>query len=251
MGPDRLSKGARAGAALAAVGLALAAGCGGVAESQQGTVTVTVNASAPPPARAGTTGTPGTEPAAVSTQSAAAPDGTATNSAPAALDEAQFWQLIAETRHDAGNDTGRQSDLLKDRLTQLSPAAIVEFARIRHRLDQEAYTWDLWAAATVIEDGCSDDCFRDFRGYIISLGQGPFENALRDPDSLASVAQDAETGDWENADNVAPDAYSSRTSDDFPLDDSDLSGPPRGTPFNENDRAGLARRYPRLAARFR
>ena len=122
MGPDRLSKGARAGAALAAVGLALAAGCGGVAESQQGTVTVTVNASAPPPARAGTTGTPGTEPAAVSTQSAAAPDGTATNSAPAALDEAQFWQLIAETRHDAGNDTGRQSDLLKDRLTQLSPA---------------------------------------------------------------------------------------------------------------------------------
>jgi Protein of unknown function (DUF4240) len=259
MHAGRLSKHTLAGASLAAVGLALATGCGGMADSQQGTVTVTVSAAAPAAAAPATTGTTAVEPVASLTElsttqgapAAAPPDNSATSAAPVALDEAQFWQLIEETRRDAGNDTGRQSELLKNRLTQLSPAAIVEFARIRHRLDQEAYTWDLWAAATVIEDGCSDDCFRDFRGYIISLGQGPFENALRDPDSLASVAQDAETGDWENADNVAPDAYSSRTSDDFPLDDSDLSGPPRGTPFNENDRAGLARRYPRLAARFR
>jgi hypothetical protein len=159
--------------------------------------------------------------------------------------------LVEDTRRDAGNDTSRQSDLLRNRLTQLSPAAIVEFARIRHRLDQRAYTWSVWGAAAVIEDGCSDDCFRDFRSYVISLGREPYENALRDPDSLASVAENAEVGDWENADNVAPDAYSSVTGNDFPLDDSDLSGRPRGTPFNENDAAGLARRYPRLAARFR
>jgi hypothetical protein len=166
-------------------------------------------------------------------------------------DDAAFWRLIAETRQAAGNDTGRQSELLKDRLTQLSPQAILEFARTRHRLDQRAYTWSLWGAASVIEDGCSDDCFRDFRGYLISLGRGPYEKALGDPDSLASVAQDAEAGDWENADNVAPDAYSSVTGGDFPLDDSDLSGRPRGTPFSDNNAAGLARRYPRLAARFR
>ena len=220
-------------------------------------MTVTVGASAPAPAVTVTTGATAVEPVASSTQLSTptqsvpmTPDSTS-DAAPDGLDEAQFWQLVEETRRDAGNDTGRQSELLENRLTQLSPAAIVEFARIRHRLDAQAYTWDLWAAATVIEDGCSDDCFRDFRGYLISLGRGPYEDALRDPDSLASVAQDAETGDWENADNVAPDAYSSRTSDDFPLDDSDLSGPPRGTPFNENDEAGLARRYPRLAARFR
>jgi hypothetical protein len=170
---------------------------------------------------------------------------------PTQPDDAAFWRLIAETRQAAGNDTGRQSELLKDRLTQLSPQAILEFARTRHRLDQRAYTWSLWGAASVIEDGCSDDCFRDFRGYLISLGRGPYEKALGNPDSLASVAQDAEAGDWENADNVAPDAYSSVTGGDFPLDDSDLSGRPRGTPFNDNDAAGLARRYPRLAGRFR
>lgn len=171
--------------------------------------------------------------------------------APAGMTEAAFWRLISETRSAAGNDTGRQSELLKERLTQLSPQAIIAFAQIRHSLDERAYTWNIWGAATVIEDGCSDDCFRDFRGYLISLGQGPYENALRDPDSLAPIVQDAETGDWENADNVAPDAYSSATGGDFPLDDSDLSGTPRGTPFDDNDAAGLARRYPQLAARFR
>jgi hypothetical protein len=165
--------------------------------------------------------------------------------------EATFWRLMSETRSAAGNDSGTQSELLKERLTQLSPGAILEFARIRHRLDERTYTWDLWGAAYVIEDGCSDDCFRDFRSYLVSLGQGPYEDALSNPDSLASVAQDAETGNWKNADNVAADAYSSVTGSDFPLSESDLSGPPRGTPFNENDIAGLARRYPRLAARFR
>jgi hypothetical protein len=176
---------------------------------------------------------------------------TVANAAPTQPDDATFWGLIAETRSAAGNDTGRQSELLKDRLTQLSPQAIIQFARTHHRLDQRAYTWNLWGAAYVIEDGCSDDCFRDFRGYVISLGRGPYEKALANPDSLASVAQDAEAGEWENADNVAPDAYSSVTGGDLPLDDSDLSGRPRGTPFNDNDAAGLARRYPRLAARFR
>jgi hypothetical protein len=183
--------------------------------------------------------------------SVSAPDIAQTENAVTGMTEAAFWQLMSETRSAAGNDTGKQSELLKDRLTQLSPAAIIEFARVRQRLDERAYTWNLWGAAYVIEDGCSDDCFRNFRGYLISLGEGPYVNALSNPDSLASVAQDAETGNWENADNVAPDAYSSVTGGDFPLADSDPSGAPRGTPFNEDDTAALARRYPRLAARFR
>jgi hypothetical protein len=85
---------------------------------------------------------------------------------------------------------------------------------------------------------------------VISLGPGPYERALRNPDSLASVAQNAESGDWENADNVAPDAYSSVTGNDFPLDDSDLSGRPAGNQVNLNG-AALSARYPALARRFR
>jgi hypothetical protein len=163
---------------------------------------------------------------------------------------AAFWPLIADARQAAGNDTGRQSELLEERLSRLPAQQIVDFARMRRGLDERLYSWDIWGAAYVIEDGCSDDCFRDFRAYVISLGRGPYEAALRDPDSLAAVAQDAEEGDWENADDVAPDAYQSATGEDFPLDDSDLSGTPHGEPWDDEDGDALAQRYPRLAERF-
>ena len=169
----------------------------------------------------------------------------------AGMDEPAFWQLQADTRDEAGGDTGRQSELLEERLSRLPAQQIVDFQRIRHRLDEQAYTWDLWGAAYVIEDGCSDDCFRDFRAYLISLGSGPYEAALRDADSLAPVVEDAETGNWENADSVAGDAYESATGEDIPADDSDLSGDPRGEPWDDEDQETLVQRYPRLAGRFR
>jgi Protein of unknown function (DUF4240) len=171
--------------------------------------------------------------------------------APQAMDEAAFWQLTADTRQAAGGDTERQSELLEERLRRLPGEQIAEFQRIRHRLDEQAYSWELWGAAYVIEDGCSDDCFRDFRAYLISLGRAPYEAALRDPDSLAPVVEDAETGDWENADSVAGDAYESAVGEDIPADDSDLSGDPLGEPWDDEDQDALAQRYPRLAERFR
>jgi hypothetical protein len=177
--------------------------------------------------------------------------GTPGSASSAVMNQARFWQLTGQARIDAGNDTGRQSELLKQRLAKLPPPSILKFDRIRHSFDVRAYSYDIWGAAYVIEDGCSDDCFRDFRGYLISLGRGPYEAALQNPDSLAAVAQDAETGNWEGADNPSPDAYASATGSDFPIDEPDLSGTPRGKPFDENDTAALAARYPRLYARFR
>jgi uncharacterized protein DUF4240 len=206
--------------------VALLVGCGGGSETA-GTAANGAPASAQVPAKA------------------EAPAG------PARMDHTAFWRLIGDTRAAAGNDTGRQSELLEQRLRHLPAGQIAEFERIRQGLDEQAYSWDLWGAAYVIEDGCSDDCFRDFRGYLISLGRGPYEAALRDPDSLASVAQDAETGDWENADDVAPDAYESVADDDIPTGDSEPSGDPKGEPWDDERQDALVARYPKLAARFR
>ena len=176
-----------------------------------------------------------------------------TTASPAAqtMNRAAFWRLVESARADAGDDTERQSELLEERLSKLPPAQIVRFQQIRRQLDEQAYTWDIWGAAYVIEDGCSDDCFRDFRAYLISLGPRAFAAALRKPDSLAPIVQDAEKGDWENADDVAPDAYESASGDDFPADSSDLSGSPRGEPWDDESQDALVQRYPALAARFR
>jgi hypothetical protein len=169
---------------------------------------------------------------------------------PADAADASFWQLTEDARHDAGNDTARQSELLEERLKKLPPPSIVEFGEVRNRLDRQEYTWSMWGAAKVIEEGCSEDCFRDFRAYVISLGRDAYESAIRNPDSLASVVESAEAGDWENADNVAPEAYESVTGDDYPPRDSDLSGEPGG-PRVDTTADALRQMYPRLAARFR
>lgn len=195
----------------------------------------------------------GAEPqGAVDERDAEPPSAVATRT-PAAghMNERAFWKLFSDTRTKSDDDTGRQAGLLEERLGRLPARDIADFQRIRHRLDKRAYTWDLWGAAYVIEDGCSDDCFRDFRSYLISLGPKAYEAALRDPDSLAPIVEDAETGDWENADSVAADAYESATGDDLPVDDSDLSGDPRGEPWDDEDVEALIERYPRLAEKFR
>jgi hypothetical protein len=188
---------------------------------------------------------------ALSAAPASAPAAPRASADATVMDDAAFWQLIADTRADAGNATDKQSDLIEQRLRRLPPGQIAEFERIRQELDRQAYTYELWGAAYVIEDGCSDDCFRDFRGYLISLGRDPYEAALRDPDSLASVAQDAETGNWENADDVAPDAYEGVADEDIPTGDSEPSGDPSGDPWDDDHAEQLVQRYPRLAARFR
>ncbi len=196
------------------------------------------------------TGGKSSKPAAFAVPPAAKKPGDSA-AAPPAMNRAAFWGLIESARAEAGRDTERQSELLEERLSKLPPRQIVAFQQIRRQLDERAYTWDIWGAAYVIEDGCSDDCFRDFRSYLISLGPRPFAAALRDPDSLAPIVQDAENGEWENADDVAPDAFQTATGDDFPADSSDLSGRPRGEPWDDESQDALVHRYPALAARFR
>jgi Protein of unknown function (DUF4240) len=181
----------------------------------------------------------------------APPAAAAPSAARAHVDEAGFWGIVERSRADAGGDTGRQTQLLEERLARMPASAIADFGALRRRLDERAYRWDLWGAANVIEDGCSDDCFRDFRAYLIALGRPAYEAALRDPDSLAGVVQDAETGDWENADEVASEAYEDVTGEDLPAGDSEPSGEPRGRPWDDGQEDELVRRYPRLAARFR
>jgi hypothetical protein len=239
--------------AVAAAALLTACGTGGqrVAATQQPPAALTAPQ---PPADTPTLTAPQPQ-AGTPTLTAPQPQaGTPTQASPppsSGLDETEFWRLIDETRRAAGGNTGDQSDLLKERLKRLPARQIADFGRIRHALDVRAYTWDLWGAAFVIEDGCSDDCFRDFRSYVISLGRGPYETAVRSPDALAPIVQDRENGDWENADDVAPEAYKDVTDKDIPVGGSDLSGNPRGTPWDDNQEAQLIRRYPRLAARFR
>jgi hypothetical protein len=93
----------------------------------------------------------------------------------------------------------------------------------------------------------SDAAPGTFRAYLILLGRIPYETALRDPDAIAPVVPDAETGDLENADDIAPDAYDEVTGEDIPSGDSECPAR-RGTTTSKKSLSTATRTLRRASA---
>ena len=103
------------------------------------------------------------------------------------MDEQTFWGLIDQSRMDMDGDLDAQHEILVSKLSQYSPEEILEFDRILNKYNRESYTSDLWAAAYIINGGCSDDGFDYFRGWLISKGRKVYEDALKNPESLTDI----------------------------------------------------------------
>lgn len=171
------------------------------------------------------------------------------------MDETDFWEIIDTTREAADGDPNAHAELLVERLTQLDPESVTDFARHFEARFNRAYRWDLWGAAWVLLDGATDDTFENFRCWLISQGRRVFEGALHDPDALAELLDQFDEGTDGEAEDVgyAPyDAHEQLTGVELP--DLGLPAPPPepvGTPPDFEDEAALAEAYPRLWARFR
>ncbi|MGR6969998.1 DUF4240 domain-containing protein [Streptomyces cynarae] len=171
------------------------------------------------------------------------------------MDEMEFWELVDASREAAQGDPEEQADVLVERLLQLDPESVVDFARHFESRFNRSYRWDLWGAAWVLLDGASDDAFDSFRCWLIGQGRHIFEGALHDPDSLAGLLEEFDEeidGDGEELGYAADEAYEQLTGTETP----DLGIPPtpaepEGTPFDLENESVLAERYPRLWDRFR
>ncbi|MFF8727780.1 DUF4240 domain-containing protein [Streptomyces sp. NPDC015171] len=171
------------------------------------------------------------------------------------MDETEFWELIDASRAAAEGDPEEQADALVDRLLQLDPELVLDFARHFEARYNRAYRWDLWGAAWLLLDGCSDDAFDFFRCWLIGQGREVFEGALLDPDGLAELLGEFDEeidGDGEELGYAADEAYEQLTGTVAP--DLGIAPPPAepaGSPLDlENDRV-LAERFPRLWDRFK
>lgn len=171
------------------------------------------------------------------------------------MDETEFWALIDSTRQEADGDPEEQADLLIERLTQLDPDAVTDFARHFESRCNRAYQWDLWAAAWILLDGASDDAFDAFRCWLIGQGREIFEGAAHDADALAELLPDFDAeldGDGEELGFAADEAYEQLTGTVLPdLGLPEPSADPAGVPLDLEDPAALADRLPELWARFR
>jgi hypothetical protein len=113
-----------------------------------------------------------------------------------------------------------------------------------------AYTWDLWAAAYVINGGCSDDGFEYFRAWLISRGSDTFEKALADPDSLASLrGLEPDECELESLLYVAAEAYEEAAESELPESKVKRPSKPAGKRWSEEG-DDLAKRVPKLWKKF-
>ena len=74
----------------------------------------------------------------------------------------------------------------------MGPEQALNFDYIAHAYRAAAYKHGLWSAASILCDGCTDDGFIDFRGWLIAQGRDVYMAALKDPDSLADVPTDGD-----------------------------------------------------------
>lgn len=164
------------------------------------------------------------------------------------MGETKFWQLIQTTKSSSsGNYELQQTELYKE-LDNLTPIEILEFDNKFMTLRGEAYNWDLWAAAYIMNGGCADDCFSDFRGWLIGQGKEIFEKAMQSPETLVTLEYDMDNDDWEGLSYVASEVYENKTGKEMPegiLENFDISG----EEWEEND-AILKVKYPKIHAKW-
>jgi len=103
------------------------------------------------------------------------------------MNKNEFWELIQNSFEEGEWETDKQMEILIDKLSAYSEEEILKFASIYRIYDKEAYKSKLWAAAYVMNGGCSDDCFDYFKGWLISRGEEPYLNALKNPDSIVDL----------------------------------------------------------------
>ena len=103
------------------------------------------------------------------------------------MNKNEFWELIQTSFEEGEWTSEKQMEILIDKLSTYSEEEILKFASIYKVYDKEANKSKLWAAAYVMNGGCSDDCFDYFKGWLISRGEEPYLNALKEPDSLIDI----------------------------------------------------------------
>jgi Protein of unknown function (DUF4240) len=177
-----------------------------------------------------------------------------------AVDNQGLWELIEAARGqvrdpaDAEAVAARAATLLSVR----PPGEIVSAGEVLWGLMADSYRRPLWAAAYLVNGGCSDDGFEYFRGWLIMQGRGVYERVVADPDALAGLAaiRVKAPGGWpvECEDTLYIDsrAYRAATGEELPglafrIEYPELDP---GWDFDFDDQAEMARRLPRLAALF-
>lgn len=164
------------------------------------------------------------------------------------MEESRFWAIIEAGGDEALADPELQLAAVREELRTLTLGEIGDFDRLYRQKLADAYAWDLWGAAYLINGGCSDDGFFCFRGWLISRGRKVYEAALENPDSLAGLT-DPERDDYEFEDlgYLPLDMCEERGGEEMVPVDVHSPAKPRGERWDFDDDEQVLEHMPRLA----
>jgi hypothetical protein len=176
------------------------------------------------------------------------------------MDIEEFWDFIEQARTRAA-DSADAEDIAHEATVLLAtqePEQIVSTEQILSELMAVSYQAPLWAAAYVINGGCSDDGFDYFRGWLITQGRTAFERVVADPDHLAdlpAVRAAVAAGidlECESMLYIASNAYRTASGQELPSDFFTVSYPDLDPAWNFSfeDHNRIAARLPRTVALY-
>ena len=159
------------------------------------------------------------------------------------MEEDQFWNILSTSISKSNDDYEMQQEALRNELQKLSPLDILKFDNKFRILRGTINTWDFWAAAYIMNGGCSDDSFLDFRGWLIGQGKTTYYNALKDINSLTRLTN-FNNGDWEGLGYIASEVFEEMTEEEIPMGITENTET-TGTEWDEEG-DDLKNRYPKL-----
>ena len=167
-----------------------------------------------------------------------------------------FWAVIDRATADRPASPAEVAKRAAAELATRDPAEIVAWGQHLSKVMAASGKEDLWAAAYLINGGCSDDGFDNFRGWLIAHGRTAVASAVREPDSLAEMAviraaaQNGAAFEAEEVLTVAADAYALATGTELPPSELPPTRPDPADLWDFDDEDEMQRRLPRLSALF-
>ncbi len=158
----------------------------------------------------------------------------------------EFWKLIAKSRRGT-EDIDEQMDRLAELLRDLPPKEVVSFDQRFLECARAAFRNDLWAAAYIINGGCSDDGFDYFVGWLVAQGRAYFEAALADPPKAGRRVQPGDEVECCDIWSLAARVYEETTGEDYDAVAPKITRTLKGKGWDEDTVGEL---FPRLARKF-
>ena len=167
-----------------------------------------------------------------------------------------FWAVIGRATADRPASPADVAKRAAAELAGWEPTEIVAWDRHFGKVMAASGKEDLWAAAYLINGGCSEEGFDNFRGWLIAHGREAVAESVREPDSLAGMpiikgaADSGAVFEAEEVLSIAKDAYAQATGEELPPGETVTTRPDPGDLWDFDDEEEMQRRLPRLSSLF-